>query len=153
MDLCISYTPLPTARTMRELERARFVVSTSNVLDHERGRRDPVTRLAQDDIEGLMDRMASGEDRLLEFSMRYVVRGSSRDVLLNRATQVRATLQSMLLKSQPCWFEQDKAFPSMLAPWAQRAAPRPCPNCSRFTRSLGNVSFFVWEPDDGNRSA
>lgn len=114
MDLCIAYTPLPTARTMRELQRARFVVSTSNVLDSERGRRDPVTRVAQDDIEGLMDRMASGEDRLLEFSMRFVVRGSSRDALLNRAAQVRATLQSMLLKSQPCWFEQDKAFRACL---------------------------------------
>src|SRR2546430_1027297 len=110
MDLCIFYTPLRTARAMRELQRARFVASTSNVFDSERGRRDPVTRVAQDDIEGLMDRIASGEDRLLECTIRFVVRGTSREVLLDRATQVQATLQSMLLKSQPCWFEQDKAF-------------------------------------------
>ncbi len=114
MDLCIYYTPLPISRTMRELQRARFVVSTSNVFDTEHGRRDPVTRIAQDDIEGLMDRIASGQDRLLAFSMQFVVRGASRDMLLDRATQIRTTLQSMLLKSQPCWFEQDKAFRACL---------------------------------------
>ncbi len=114
VDLCFTYTPLPPAQTMRRLQRKRFETATTNELNRGKGKLAPSHHLAQSDIEGLMTRLAAGQDRLLEFSLRLLVRGESTHAVEQRAAQLRSILQSMLISARPCLFEQDKAFRSCL---------------------------------------
>lgn len=118
LELSLFYAPLPAAKTMQQLRRKRFEMSTSSALGQDIGRYDPEVLIAQNDIEGLMDRIASGQDRMLEFSMHILVRGASKRELEDRVARVRAVLHSMLLGVRPAIFEMDKGFRSCL-PYCQ----------------------------------
>jgi hypothetical protein len=114
VDICFYYQPLSTGSTMSMLQRKHFEVSTTNEMNSERGKHQPITHIAQADIEDLMNRIAAGQDRLLEFSMRLMVRGDTKKEVAERAARLRSSLQGMLLACRPLIFEQDRAFRSCL---------------------------------------
>jgi len=97
VDICFYYTPLSTASTMRRLQRKHFEAATTNEMNSERGKLQPANRIAQSDIEDLMNRIVAGQDRFLEFSMYLMVRGETKREVQDRAARIRSSLQSMLL--------------------------------------------------------
>ncbi len=114
IDISFFYIPLSTERSMRRLGRKRFEAATTNQMNSERGTFQPKTNVVQLDLEDLMSRIAGGQERLLEWSMRLVVRGTTKKETESRAASLRGRLSSMLLGCRPCIFEQDKAFRSCL---------------------------------------
>lgn len=119
MDLSLFYIPQPPATTMRALRRKHFEMHSSTMLDTELDRYpDPVRVAAQADIEKLMDRIAAGRDRVLEFAMHVLVHGGSLEVLQARSKRIRAMLYSMQLGSRVAYFEQEKGVRACL-PYAR----------------------------------
>jgi hypothetical protein len=121
MDVSLFYIPQPKRATMRTLSRKRFEMHSSTMIDTEQDRYpDPERVAAQADIENLMDRVASGADRVLAFAMHVLVRGASLWEMQARANRIRAMLYSMQLGSRVAYFEQEKGVRSCL-PHAREA--------------------------------
>ncbi len=119
MDISFFYIPQPPATTMRALRRKRFEMHSSTMIDTELDRYpDPKRVAAEADIENLMDRIAAGHDRVLEFAMHVLVRAESAEVMQKRTKRIRAMLYSMQLGSRVAYFEQEKGVRSCL-PYAR----------------------------------
>lgn len=115
MDVSWLYVPRTTAGIMHMLKRKHFEMRSSHEIDLSKGRYpDPGRSVALQDIEDLMQRLASGQERMVELSIHLLVRAKSKQALRERAHRIRATLQGMLLGVRPCYFEQDKGFRSCL---------------------------------------
>lgn len=115
MDVSWLYIPRTTDGMMHLLKRKHFEMRSSHEIDLSKGRYpDPGRSVALQDIEDLMQRLASGQERMVELSIHLLVRASSKRALRERAHRIRATLQGMLLGVRPCYFEQDKGFRSCL---------------------------------------
>jgi hypothetical protein len=115
MDVSLFYIPQPKRATMRALHRKRFEMHSSTMIDTEQDRYpDPERVAAQADIENLMDRVASGADRVLAFAMHVLVRGASIWQMQARANRIRAMLSQMQLGARVAHFEQEKGVRSCL---------------------------------------
>jgi hypothetical protein len=115
MDVSLFYIPQPKRATMRALHRKRFEMHSSTMIDTEQDRYpDPERVAAQADIENLMDRVATGGDRVLAFAMHVLVRGASLWEMRARANRIRAMLYSMQLGARIAYFEQEKGVRSCL---------------------------------------
>ncbi len=119
MDISLFYIPQPSAATMSTLRRKHVEMHSSTLLDAEHDRYpDPGRVAAQQDIERLMEGIATGHDRVLEFAMHVLIRGESRREMQARVARIRAMLYSMQLGSRVAYFEQEKGIRACL-PYAQ----------------------------------
>ena len=88
---------------------------SSRQLAHRKGNEvDPDLKVAESDVDALIDRLASGEERMLTISMLILLRGASRQELQERTERVQSVLQNMLLKVRSALFEQEQGFCSCL---------------------------------------
>ena len=121
MDVSLFYIPQPQTGAMSTLRRKHFEMRSSTLLDASQDRYpDPGRVAAQADIERLMEGIATGEDRVLEFAMHVLVRAEGRREMHKRAERLRAMLYSMQLGSRVAYFEQEKGLRACL-PYARSA--------------------------------
>ena len=111
MDISFHFQPRQTGAALRQLRRRQLEIESSFLLAQEKKRLvDPEMQVAQGDIQGLMQRLASGEERLLDWSMYVLLHGTSKDLLQERTERIHSVLSTMLLETRPTLFEQDRGF-------------------------------------------
>jgi conjugal transfer ATP-binding protein TraC len=115
LTVSLFYHPADPEAMMAHLVRKRTDYhSTLRVATHRGQLEDPQIARAHQDVEDLLARLASGEERLLWVSCYLLVQGASVQELEERAERLRSTLHQMLLVARSATFEQDLAVRSCL---------------------------------------
>ncbi len=113
MEISFHIQPRHTGTVLRQLRRRQLEITSSFMLAQEKKRLvDPEMQVTQDDIQTLMGHLASGEERLLDWSMSILLHGSTKNALHERFERVRSVLYNLLLETRPALFEQDRGFRS-----------------------------------------
>ena len=119
MEVSFHLHPLSSALMVQQFRRRQMEYQSSRLIAHQKGNEvDPNLKIAELDVDRLIDRLASGEERMLNLSLLVLVRGLSRRELDERTDRVQSVLQNMLLKVRTALFEQELVFRSCL-PYAQ----------------------------------
>ncbi|GER88954.1 hypothetical protein KDW_31160 [Dictyobacter vulcani] len=115
MEVSFHLQPLNSAVVLQQFRRRQMEYQSSRLMAHRKGNEvDPNLKVAESDVDVLIDRLASGEERMLDLSMLVVLRGASRQELNERTERIRSVLQNMLLKVRTALFEQEQGFRSCL---------------------------------------
>lgn len=114
MEVSFHLQPRQSASMIQQFRRqSRAYHSTAN-LAQQGGSIEPDTQIAKTDVDDLLMRLASGEERVLSMTILILIRSSSKQTLEERTAHVQSVLHGMLMVSREALFEQDKAFRSML---------------------------------------
>ncbi len=98
LEVVFHIHPQDSTRVLRQLKRQRTGYAATKAFNRRYGRLDePEMEVAQADVQHLMSRLASGEERLFEVSLFLLVRGSDRLTLDERSERVMALLQTVFL--------------------------------------------------------
>jgi hypothetical protein len=115
MEVSFHLEPLSSASMIQQLRRQHRAYHSSQMMARGKGNdADPNTQIASEDVNDLLPRLASGEERMLTVSLLVQVRGSSKRVLNERTERIQAVLHTMLLVAHTALFEQEQAFRSCL---------------------------------------
>jgi hypothetical protein len=115
MEVSFHLQPLDSATMVRQLRRRLTEYQSSRLTAQRQGQTlDPHVKLAETDVATLMDRLASGEERMLSLSMHLLVRASNKRGLEERTERVLSVLHSLLLGARLALFEQEQGFRSVL---------------------------------------
>jgi hypothetical protein len=113
MDLSFHLRPRPSGDLVRQLRRRQLELTSSSLLAQEQRQLiDPVMQVAQSDVQHFLERLASGEERFLDWSMYVWLYGGTKQALHERRERVRAVLYNLLVETRPALFEQDRGFHS-----------------------------------------
>ena len=119
MEVSFHLSPLNSALMVHQFQRRQMEYQSSHLIANRQGNEvDPHVKVAESDVDRLIDRLASGEERMLDLSILVVVRGSTRRALDERTERVQSVLHNMLLNVRTALFEQEPGFRSCL-PYAQ----------------------------------
>ncbi|GCE12516.1 VirB4 family type IV secretion system protein [Tengunoibacter tsumagoiensis] len=115
MEVSFHLTPLNSALMVNQFRRRQMEYLSSRMIAQRKGNEmDPHLKVAEFDVDRLIDRLASGEERMLDFTMQVVLRGASRRELNERTERMHSVLHNMLLNARVSHFEQERAFRSSL---------------------------------------
>jgi hypothetical protein len=115
LEVSFHLHPLDSAFMVQQLRRRQMEYQSSYQVALQRGHAfDPHLKVAEADVSALIERLASGEERLLDVSMHLLLRGATREQLQERTERVMALLHSLLLVARIAYFEQERAFRSCL---------------------------------------
>lgn len=115
MEVSFHLQPLDSATMVRQLRRRLTEYQSSRLTAQRQGQTlDPHVKLAETDVATLMDRLASGEERMLSLAMHVLVRATSKRGLEERTERVLSVLHSLLLGARLALFEQEQGFRSVL---------------------------------------
>jgi conjugal transfer ATP-binding protein TraC len=113
--LSLFYRPRRSASMLRELLRHRTDYRSSLESARRRGAlADPHLEVADADVADLVERLVSGEERLLDVSLYLLLAAPSRAALDRRTERLSETLAQMLCVAHAASFEQDLGFKSCL---------------------------------------
>jgi TraG P-loop domain/Helicase HerA, central domain len=142
LDVSLHLQPAPNQAVMPFLERRIAELSSTVRLTEERGRRaDPYRRAALEDAEELQDRIARGEERLIEAGL-YLTVWADRDEGLEGACQrIEALLGSQLIHSRRLLFQMEPGLITTLPVGVDRVGLR---------RSLSTSALAATFPFTGN---
>lgn len=114
MDIVFFFDPRENGAMIHTYQRRLYEMESSNIIDKDKGRKDHDRAVVHGDVEDLIGRLASGEERMVDVSMYIRLRAPSKRELNTRAARVQSVCNSMLLQMRPCLFEQDKGFMTCL---------------------------------------
>jgi hypothetical protein len=115
MTISLHIRPRSSAAVIRHLRRRQLEYASSAQLAIGKGNLvDPEVQVAHGDVADLIARLASGEERMLDFSLYIQLRGGSKRELREREDRVGSVLHNMLLLARPANYEQDKAYRSCM---------------------------------------
>lgn len=115
MEVSFHLEPLSSALMIQKLRRQNRAYHSSQMIARGKGGdADPNTKIAGDDVNDLLPRLASGEERMLTVTLLIRIQGSSKRILGERTARIQAVLHTMLLVAHEALFEQEKAFRSCL---------------------------------------
>ena len=107
--------PQENAAMLRQLLRRKNTYQSSRRVNLRRGRLDdPETQVAEQDVNGLISQLASGEERIFELGFYVIVRASDRRSLDERTDRIMAVLRNLFLVARPTTYEHAPAFRSFL---------------------------------------
>src|SRR5258708_4599191 len=107
--------PQDNAAMLRQLLRRKNTYQSSRRVNLRRGRLDdPETQVAEQDVDGLISQLASGEERLFELGFYVIVRASDRRRLDERTDRMMAGLRNLFLVAHPTTYEQAPRFRAFL---------------------------------------
>jgi hypothetical protein len=109
--------PRETAAMLRQLKRRRAGYVSMRQFQLRQGRlSEPEMEVAQADVNGLLQQLASGEERVLDLSLSILLRAGSRQALEKRTERMLAVLRTLLLDTGThiAYFEQAQGFRSCL---------------------------------------
>jgi hypothetical protein len=114
MEVSFHLQPRSSAFMIQQFQRqSRAYHSTTN-LARQGGSIEPDTQIAKTDVDALLMRLASGEERVLSMTLLVMIRSHSKRTLDERTARVQSVIHGMLMVSREALFEQDKAFRSVL---------------------------------------
>jgi hypothetical protein len=115
MTICIHIRPRNSGAMIRQLRRRQLEYASSAQLAFGQGKLiDPEMQVAHGDVADLIAKLASGEERMLDFALQVQLRGRSKRELKEREERVASVLHNMLLFVRPASYEQDKALRSAM---------------------------------------
>ena len=113
MTICIHIRPRNSGASIRQLRRRQLEYASSAQLAFGQGKLiDPEMQVAHGDVADLIAKLASGEERMLDFALQIQLRARSKRELKEREERVASVLHNMLLLARPASYEQDKGFRS-----------------------------------------
>nr|MBF6591481.1 hypothetical protein [Ktedonobacterales bacterium] len=111
LEVSIFYSPCEQGQATRQLNTKRVQLrSTRNTLRRRDSFQHPDLQVGEGDVEELVPKVASGEERMLDASMYILLRGSSPRELDERTDNLMGLLSNMLVVARSATFEQDLAF-------------------------------------------
>jgi len=111
IEVSIFYSPCEQGQATRQLNTKRVQFrSTRNTLRRRDNYQHPELQVGEGDVEELVPRVASGEERMLDVSMYILLRGASPRELDERTEDLMGLLSNMLVVGRSATFEQDLAF-------------------------------------------
>lgn len=117
MTISFHLHPQDQAQVIRQLRARRAGYASTRLFNRKQGRLDdPQSDLASHDINQLLARLVSGDERLYEVSLLVLVRASDRKLLEERTARVMTLLHTILLDAvaHPTTFEHAQALRSVL---------------------------------------
>jgi hypothetical protein len=115
LTLSLFYHPRDSGTMLRRLLRQRTDYRSSLESAGRRGLlADPHLEIAEADVAHLVERLASGEERLLDVSLYLLLTAPSLEGLNRRSERLRSILSQMLVVARAATFEQDLGFKSCL---------------------------------------
>jgi hypothetical protein len=140
LDVSLHLQPAPNQAVMPFLERRIAELSSTVRLEEERGRRaDPYRRAALEDAEELQDRIARGEERLIEAALYLTVWADDDDKLEGACRRMEALLGSQLIQSRRLLFQMEPGLVTTLPIGVDRVRLR----CSLSTGALAATFPFT----------
>lgn len=118
VEVIFHIEPLDNTRMLTRLRHQQASYRSSLLLAQSKGGLgDPDLQVAGTDLDDLLGRLASGEDRMVALTMLVLVRARSREALEQRSETVQALLQQMGMVARTALFEQEQALRSTLPTW------------------------------------
>jgi hypothetical protein len=115
VDVVLHIHPQQSARTVQQLVRRKAEVRSSRRIASRQGRAErPEGMVIEADIDTLLGKLTSGEERVFATSLYLLVRATSRQQLEERTERVLSVLHNNLLVAHPTTFEQRRAFHACL---------------------------------------
>jgi Helicase HerA, central domain len=114
-DIVFHLHPQENASMLRQLLRRKNIYQSSRRVNLQQGRiHDPETQVAEQDVDGLISQLASGEERIFELGFYVIVRASDLHSLDERTERILAVLCNLFLVARPTTYEHAPAFRSFL---------------------------------------
>jgi len=114
-DIVFHLHPQENAAMLRQLLRRKNTYQSSRRVNLRRGRLDdPETQVAEQDVDGLISQLASGEERIFELGFYVIVRAADLHSLQERTERMMAVLRNLFLVARPTTYEHAPAFRSFL---------------------------------------
>jgi hypothetical protein len=114
-DIVFHLHPQENASMLRQLLRRKTIYQSSRRVNVRQGRiDDPETQGAEQDVDGLISQLASGEERIFELGFYVIVRASDPHSLQERTERMMAVLGNLFLVARPTTYEHAPAFRSFL---------------------------------------
>ena len=111
IEVSIFYSPCEQGESTRRLSAKRVqLLSTRNTRQRRDNPQHPDLQVGEGDVEELVPKVASGEERMLDVSIYILLRGGSPRELDERTESLMGLLSNMLVVARPAMFEQDLAF-------------------------------------------
>ncbi len=114
-DIVFHMHPQENGTMLRQLLRRKNIYQSSRRVNLRQGRiEDPETKVAEQDVDGLISQLASGEERIFELGFYIIVRATDLHSLDARTERMLAVLRNLFLMARPCTYEHAIAFRSSL---------------------------------------
>ncbi len=114
-DISMFIYPLASADVMNDLRRKITQLESTETIEQEKGLvRDPQLQTAIEDIEGLRDALARGEDRLFQSGLYFTVYAKTHEELETIVKQLEALLGGLLIYTKQALMQQEQGFTSAL---------------------------------------
>jgi Helicase HerA, central domain len=114
-DIVFHLHPQENAAMLRQLLRRKNTYQSSRRVNLRRGRLDdPETQVAEQDVDGLISQLASGEERIFELGFYVIVRAADLHSLEERTDRLMAVLRNLFLVARATTYEHAPAFRSFL---------------------------------------
>jgi len=115
MEVVFHIHPQDNAVMLHRLMRRKNQYRASQQTNLRQGRlENPETHVAEQDVDALIGKLASGEERIFDVGLYLIVRAMDAPSLLARRDRVMATLRNLLLVARPTTLEHAQAFRSFL---------------------------------------
>ncbi len=114
-DVSMFIYPLASSDVMNDLRRKITQLESTETIEQEKGQvRDPQLQTAIEDIEGLRDALARGEDRLFQSGLYFTVYAKTLEELETIVKQLEALLGGLLIYTKQALMQQEQGFTSAL---------------------------------------
>ncbi len=115
VDFCMHVTPLSPQQVNLRLGRKAIEFRGSVLASQRQGKvPDPTTAIALQDIEGLREKLARGDERVFNLSVFVQVRARSRKELSERNNRVVSAIRSLDFRALPAHWQHHAGFLSCL---------------------------------------
>jgi hypothetical protein len=114
-DIVFHLHPQENASMLRQLLRRKTIYQSSRRVNLRQGRLDdPEMQVAEQDVDGLISQLASGEERIFELGFYVIVHATDLHSLQERTERMMAVLRNLFLVARPATYEHAPAFRSFL---------------------------------------
>jgi len=113
-DVSIFIHPIDSATALKELQKKLAEVESQISIKEEKGFvRDPILDTAHNDIESLRDQLQQARERIFDVGLYITIYGNDKDDLDNLESDIKSTLESLLVYIKPALFQQEEGFQSI----------------------------------------
>jgi hypothetical protein len=147
-DIVFHLHPQENASMLRQLLRRKNIYQSSRRVNVRQGRiDDPETQVAEQDVDGLISQLASGEERIFELGFYVIVRASDLYSLDERTERMLAVLGNLFLVARPTTYEHAPAFRSFLPEARDELRRTFTLDCSSLATAFPFISNSLFMPD------
>jgi Helicase HerA, central domain len=147
-DIVFHLHPQDNASMLRQLLRRKNIYQSSRRVNLRQGRiDDPETQVAEQDVDGMISQLASGEERIFELGFYVIVRATDPHSLDERTERMLAALRNLFLVARPTTYEHASAFRSFLPAARDELRRTFTLDCSSLATAFPFISNSLFMPD------